>query len=101
MGEYLKIWHELYTEVVVLYGDNDIRTCAAKLSLADARFKDGDTYQAIELERSVLHQRQTMLGKDAPETVIAMGNLARSLRDVNMLDEAENMETTILRYDIA
>jgi tetratricopeptide (TPR) repeat protein len=97
-SEHLQLWHEIYTEVVVMYGDTDIRICAAKLSLADARFRDGDTYQAIELERSVVHQRQTMLGKDAPETIYAMGNLARSLRDVNMLDEAENMEKTILRY---
>jgi tetratricopeptide (TPR) repeat protein len=63
-------------------------------NLATVLRDQGKYEQAEEMHRQVLGLRETVLGKEHPDTLTSMYNLAMVLRDQGQYEQAEEMLRT-------
>ncbi|CCA73509.1 hypothetical protein PIIN_07462 [Serendipita indica DSM 11827] len=92
-----KLWEDIYTEVQMVYGDEDVRTSTAALLLASAYGDEGDITKMEKMERSVIEIRSALYGPDSLEAIEALHNLARTLLyDKGELEEAKEILLRVL-----
>ncbi len=66
-------------------------TLAVKNNLAATLFAAGDVSAAVVLQHEVYEARQHLSGPRSRETLISGANLARSLRSLGQIDQAEKL----------
>jgi hypothetical protein len=99
-NRHLEIWIRIHEVVEAKYGPQDIWTSRALLELADAHGCCGDRERMENMERNVIAIRESILGRDHPETAAARANLARTLRQGRKYVETEALEEDVLRVYI-
>ena len=57
---------------------------------------NGQWLQAVELKEKVLEARKRILGEEHPDTLLSMGNLARSYSDLGRRQDAVELEEKVL-----
>ena len=69
----------------------DILRSSSMNNLAGVLRDKGKSKQAEEKHRQALRLRETVLGKEHPDTLTSMDNLAEGLRDQGKYEQAEEM----------
>ena len=68
-------------------------------NLATVLSDQGKYEQAEEMHRQALELRETVLGKEHPDTLTSMNNLASVLSDQGKYEQAEEMHRQALRAE--
>jgi tetratricopeptide (TPR) repeat protein len=94
--ELVKIWENIHDQVRSSLGEGHLQTSRATLQLADAYGENNELEKMEQLEREVVGLRSSLLGAQHPETLLAMGNLARTLKSINKYTEASQLEMFVI-----